>query len=219
VFQAGSARWQCCARDHLPQKPGTVDKGSDSNNPIGKLARFHIDAGQSTVSARVFVGGLLAAFGHDHTVSVRGVRGEVEITPITIEPASVHIVIDARSASEVGKEFSEREREKVNHSIQDEALQTSRFPEIAFKSTKISITKTGESQCTAKIAGELTLHGIMRPMEVPADVIFREHGLTAQGDFKIRHSDFAIRQLSAAAGAVKAKDGIVINYKIVASAD
>jgi hypothetical protein len=56
-------------------------------------------------------------------------------------------------------------------------------------------------------------------IEVPADVILREGGLTAEGEFQIRHRDFGIRQLSAVAGALKAKDGIAITYKLVATAE
>src|SRR4030095_1635680 len=76
------------------RKPGTAqiaDKASSSNaqtDKPSKLARYKLDATQSLVKVRVFVGGILATFGHDHTISVSGLRGEVQMTPITIEPAA-----------------------------------------------------------------------------------------------------------------------------------
>src|SRR5216684_4837479 len=53
-------------------KTKTEEKAS--NNP-----RYRIDAGQSRLTARVFVGGLLSAFGHDHDISIRDVAGEVQL--------------------------------------------------------------------------------------------------------------------------------------------
>jgi len=192
-----------------PDKTKTEENASNSG-------RYRVDAGQSRLTARVFVSGLFAAFGHDHTISLRGVTGEVQLTPGTIEPASLRITVRASSAAEAGKEFSEKDRQEIDKSVREEALEIAKFPEIVFKSTKISTTKTGEGQNQAKIEGELTLHGVTHPIVIPAQVTLSENKVRAHGEFPIRHSDYQIKRLSAGGGTVKAKEEMKLSFDIVA---
>lgn len=176
--------------------------------------RYRIDP-QSRVTARVFVGGLFAALGHDHTISIPDVTGDVELTPGTVEPASLRITIKASSAAEVGKEFGEKERQEIDKSVREEALETAKYPVIVFKSTKISATRTGEGQYQAKIAGDLTLHGATHAILIPARVTLKGNNLRAQGEFAVRHSDYQIKRLSAGGGTIKAKDEMKLSFDIV----
>ena len=60
------------------------------------------------------------------------------------------------------------------------------------------------------------LHGVTRPVTVPARVTLQGTTLTARGEFTVLHSDFKIQRLSAAAGTVKAADEIRLSFEIVA---
>jgi polyisoprenoid-binding protein YceI len=181
------------------------------------IARYRINAGQSHFTARVFPGGLLSAFGHTHTISIRDLAGDVELTPDTIQPASLQMTIKANSAVETGKDFSKEDRQKIDRSVHEEALETAKYPEILFKSTQVSTTKTGAGQYQAKIAGQLTLHGVTHPITIPAQVTRSGDTLSARGELPIRHSDYKIKQLSAGAGTVKAKDEMKLSFDIVAN--
>jgi polyisoprenoid-binding protein YceI len=70
-----------------------------------------------------------------------------------------------------------------------------KFPEIAFKSTKIE--KTGEK--TAKITGDLTIHGVTRPVTLDAELVFGgKHPMTQkpalgfQATTTIKRSEFDV---------------------------
>jgi polyisoprenoid-binding protein YceI len=180
-------------------------------------AHFKINAGQSHFTAHVSAGGLLSAFGHDHMISMRDLAGDVQLTPDTIVPASLRMTIKANSAAEIGKGVSEKDRQLIARSVHDGALEAAKYPEIIFKSTQISTTKTGEEQYQAKITGQLTLHGVTLPVTIPAQVTLSGKTLRARGEFNIRHSDYKIKQLSALSGTVKAKDEMKLLFDIVAN--
>lgn len=181
------------------------------------VMRFRINAGQSHFTAHVSVGGLLSAFGHDHTISFRDLAGDAQLTPGTIEPASLRMTIKANSAAETGKDFSEKDRQQIAHSVHEEALEAMKYPNIIFNSAQVSTTKTGGEQYQAKITGQLTLHGVTRPITIPAQVTLSGATLRARGEFPIRHSDFNIKRLSAGGGTVKAKDEMKLSFDVVAN--
>ena len=178
---------------------------------------YRISASGSQFTAKVPVGGLLASLGHDHTIAIRDFTGEAHVTPGTIEPASLQLTIKAGSLAEAEKGISESDRQKINSSIQEEALETSKYPQIVFKSTNVSAKKTGEGQYHVQINGNLTLHGVTRPIAIPAQVTLKGNTLIARGQFTVRHSDYQIKRLSAGAGTVKAKEEITLSFSVVGS--
>jgi polyisoprenoid-binding protein YceI len=139
----------------------------------------------------VGVGGLLSSLGHPHTVSIRGVTGEIQVTPDKIEPASFKISAKANTAAEVSKEFNEQDKQKVNEAMRGEALEAAKFPDIVLKSTAISVTKTGEGKYRAQIQADLTLHGVTRRVQIAAQIsLTGTSPRAARGEFQIQHSDY-----------------------------
>lgn len=179
--------------------------------------RYRITASGSEFTAKVPVGGLFASLGHDHTIAIRDFTGEAHVTPGTIEPASLQLTIKAGSLAEADKGISESDRQKINSSIHDEALETSKYPQIVFKSTNVSAKKTGEGQYHVQINGNLTLHGVTRAIAIPAQVTLKGNTLSARGQFTVRHSDYQIKRLSAGAGTVKAKEEITLSFSLIGS--
>jgi len=177
--------------------------------------RYKINSDQSQMTARVFAGGLLSVFGHDHTIALRDIAGEVLLTSGGIESASLRVTIKASSATETGKEFSDQDRQDIDRAVHEQALESANYPEIVFESTKISVEEAGEKQYRARTEGELVLHGVVHPIVIPARVTLNGDTLRAKGEFPVKHSDFKIKRLTAAAGAVKAKDEMKIAFDIV----
>jgi polyisoprenoid-binding protein YceI len=180
-----------------------------------QVERFRVDASRSQFTARVGVGGLLSALGHEHVVAIRDFTGEAQVTPSTLEPGSLQLTINARSLAETEREFSDSDRQKIDQAVRDEALEIAKYPQIVFKSTRISSNKTGDGQYEVQIDGELTLHGVTRPVTVPAQVSFDGNGLTARGHFTVRHSDYQMKRISAGGGTVTAKDEIALSFNVI----
>src|SRR5215813_12178202 len=178
-------------------------------------ARYRIDAGQSHFTVRAFAGGFLSALPHDHTISVREFEGNTEFTFGTVEPASLQMTIKAASLSVVDK-ISEKDRQKIEATMRDEVLEVSNFPEITFKSTGVNATKTGEGQYQARISGEISLHGVSRPITIASQLEFGDKLLRAKGNFALKQSSFGIKPVSVAGGTIKVKDEIKFVFDIVA---
>ena len=196
-----------------PEKKEEPAKGEPANG-----GRYRIDAAQSRFTASIDVGGLFSAFGHPHTVDIRDFNGDVQFTPDSSQPASLRMTVRAGTLSEVGKDFSEKDRQGINRAIRDEALEVAKYPDIVFKSTNISVTKAGEGRYQAKISGSLTLHGATHPVSFPAQVSMKGNVLHASGGFTILHSAYNMKRLSGGGGTVKAKDPIKLSFEIAANA-
>jgi polyisoprenoid-binding protein YceI len=178
-------------------------------------ARYQIDAGRSTFIVRVLVGGLLSAFGHNHTIAVRDFTGEAEFTYVTFEPASLRIKVRAASLAVLDK-VSQKEREQIERTMREQVLEVDKYPEIVFKSTAVSATKIAEGQYRVEIRGELSLHGEVRSLTIPALVELSAASLRARGQFSLRQTDYKIQPVSIAAGTIKVKDELKLSFDIVA---
>lgn len=182
-------------------------------HPAG--ATYRIDASQSRFMVKAFAGGFLSAFAHDHNIAIREFSGEVQFTFGTVEPASLQLKIKPGSLAVTDK-VSAGDRQKIETTMRDEVLEITKYQEITFKSTNVSATKTGDGQYQARITGELTLHGVTKPLTLAAQLEFGESVLRARGGFSLKQSSFDIKPVSVAGGSVKVKDELKFTFDIVA---
>lgn len=178
-------------------------------------ATYRIDAGQSRFMVKAFAGGFLSAFAHDHNIAIREFSGDVHFTFGTVEPASLQLRIKSASLAVTDK-VSASDRQKIEGTMRDEVLETGKYPEITFKSTGVSASKTGDGQFQARITGELTLHGVTKPMTINAELEFGASLMRARGGFSVKQSSFDIKPVSVAGGTVKVKDELKFTFDIVA---
>ena len=181
----------------------------------GAAATYKIDAGQSRFMVKAFAGGFLSALAHDHNIAIREFDGEVHFTFDTVEPASLQLKIRSGSLAVTDK-VSASDRQKIETTMRDEVLEVSKHPEIVFKSTSVSAARTGEGKYQARIAGELTLHGVTRPLTITAQLEFGDSVLRARGGFSLKQSSFGIKPVSVAGGTIKVKDELKFTFEIVA---
>jgi polyisoprenoid-binding protein YceI len=178
-------------------------------------ARYKIDAARSSFIVRAFAGGLLSAFAHDHTIAIRDFSGEADFTYGTVEPASLRLTIRADSLAITDK-VSESDRQKITTTMRDEVLEVSKYPEITFASSSVSAIKTGEGQYKARISGDLSLHGVTRPVVISAVLEFGDRMLRAKGGFTLKQTSFGIKPVSIAGGTIKVKDELKFSFDVVA---
>jgi polyisoprenoid-binding protein YceI len=195
-----------------------IEPGAHESAAASQPGTYRIDGSNSRFTAEVDVGTLLSPVAHDHVISAQDLRGEVRLPPHNLEAASLEMNVRADSLVETGRDFGQRDREGVNRAVREEALETSRYPEIVFKSTRISMKSLGEGQYQAKITGVLALHGVTKSISFPAQVKVEGNILRATGEFRVLHADFNIRKLSAGAGVLTAKDPIKLSFDVRANA-
>lgn len=178
--------------------------------------RFAVDAQKSSFTVRVFSGGLLGFAGHDHTIAIRDFSGDVHITPGSIEPASLQLTIRSASLEEVDKRFDEKDRREINKTMREEVLETGKYPEIVFKSTRVTAKKTADGSYELQIWGDLTLHGVTKSGMIQARLTMEGNVARARGQFPVQLSEYNLKRISFAAGAIKVKDKITLSFDIVA---
>ena len=163
----------------------------------------------------LFGGVALAIFGAGLILSNRNVRqllGQIRLTdliqtavpdvarPDTGVGASLTLQIAAGSL-ELVDDVSSRDREEIESIRRDQVLETSEYPTITDDSPTSATTakRTGDGQPTSA-----------RAIVSPATV-------RAYGEFSVRQTDYGIRLVTAAAGAIKVKDELTISFDIVAN--
>jgi polyisoprenoid-binding protein YceI len=197
------------------------DEGECTVRATGPLlgeatVHYLVDAKQSTFVAQAFATGLLSSFGHNPRIAIRSFGGELSFTVagLTIENARLSLSVHADSL-EVTDDVSEKDRQEMHRKMCEEVLETDHFPEIAYECSKISASGSGDRYWVA-LNGELTLHGVTRPLPVSARAVINGDSVRASGEFSVRQSDYEITLVSAAAGAIRVKDEVKLTFDILA---
>jgi polyisoprenoid-binding protein YceI len=187
-------------------------------SPETSAVHYTIDPASSRFTVRAFAAGLLSGLGHNPVIAIRDFSGEVNFAPDDLTKSSVGMTIQAGSF-EVQNDVSEKDLREIIRTMNDQVLEVKRFPEIAFESRQVSGMELGESLYVVKIEGDLFLHGVTRPQTLSANVAPGDDKLRAYGEFSIKQSDFKIRLVSVAGGALKVKDELKLSIDIVAKKD
>ena len=179
-----------------------------------ELGRYRLDPAASKFIVQAFAAGLLSAFGHDPKFRVTEFSGEVELTPGTFESAAFKLVIKANSLKVINVDG--KDRQEIEHTMRNEVLETSKYPEIVFESHNISLSQITENGYHARVIGNLTLHGItQKNVSINGEVTSGAGVLRAKGECLIKQTEYKIRLVSVAGGTLKIKNEVKCSFDIV----
>ena len=211
----------CCALAGSGSFSSVNVSRSFSGPPAGaslrqaNASRFRLDASQSKFIAHALRGGLLWFKGHDHLVAAREFSGEAEITPGSINPASLHLTVKTDSMVETSDAFTEPQKQIINRELREIVLEPEKYPQIVFRSTEVKGKTRPNGQYDLKIAGDLTLHGVTRRIVIPTTITLAGENLRAVGEFSIDRSDFKVKATSAFHGLVRVRKKVKFTFDIV----
>lgn len=177
--------------------------------------QYAIDPAKSRFTVKAFASGLLSALGHNPVIAIRDFAGQINFAPDAVPESSLEFLVQADSLA-VQNDVGEKDRREIERVMNDSVLEAGRFPEIVFASTEVSGTRLGDSLYALRIHGGLSLHGVTRMQLVIAQMVPGEDSLRAYGEFSIRQTDFNIKLVSVAGGALKVKDELKFSFDIVA---
>jgi polyisoprenoid-binding protein YceI len=177
--------------------------------------RYVIDSRASRFTVQAFATGLLARVGHNPIIGIRDFSGEMQFNPDKLEAGGFRLLIKSSSLS-VQNDISDKDLREIERLMNQEVLETAKFPEIIYESTSISVTKMADMLCSATINGNLTLHGVTRNQTIVVRVALLGSMLRASGDFTLDQSDYNIKLVSVAGGALKLKDELKFSFEMVA---
>lgn len=183
--------------------------------PAPATVTYTLDASQSKFMAHANRSGLLWFKGHSHHLAASEFTGQVELTPDTITPASLRLVVKAASLHETGADFTEQQKQIINNELKDIVLHPDQYPDITFQSTNITLNRSTPNRYEVKIVGNLTLHGVTKRITIPAVVTLQGNNLRAVGKFSIDRDDFKVKATSAFHGMVRVDDDVKFEFDIV----
>ena len=172
---------------------------------------FELDVKASLLTVQAFATGIIAVIAHSPKFAMRDVTGDILFDSNASENSSVHLSIRDGSV-EIMDEVSSAERREIERVMFGEVLESSKYPTVEYRSSKVSATKTGENTYRTNMSGDLTLHGVTRGLGFESQLVGGKDTLRAQGSFSLRQSDFGLKIASVANGTLKLKDELKVGF-------
>jgi polyisoprenoid-binding protein YceI len=185
------------------------------SDPDTSATVYKLDAGRSRFTVQAFATGLLAGFGHNPLIGIQDFSGEARFSPQSLGDASLELKVKAGSLALLD-DIKDKDRRDIERTMLGEVLEVDRYPDIVFESTQITASRIVESRYKARIIGDLTLHGVTRKgLWIAARLTLDGDELRANGDFALKQTDYGIKLVSVAAGALKLKDELKFNFDLI----
>lgn len=176
---------------------------------------YNLDPGHSKFMANASPSGLLWFKGHTHHLAATDFSGQVELTPDTITPATMRLVVKAASLHETGADFTDQQKQIIDKELKDIVFHPDQYPDITFQSTGVTAKSNGAGQYDVKITGNMTLHGVTHPVTIPAVVTLNGDTMRAVGEFSLDRDDYKVKATSAFHGMVRVGHDVKFEFDIV----
>jgi polyisoprenoid-binding protein YceI len=177
---------------------------------------YLVDEAASSVLVQVGKAGLFKFAGHEHEVAAPSLRGEIVCAP-DLRRSSVTLTFDAAALKVTGRGEPAGDVPEVQAAmVGPKVLDVARFPTVSFRSSAVGGRETSPGTYQVNVGGELTLHGVARPVSVPGRVEVAGDTLTITGEVTLRQTEYGITPVTAAGGTVKVKNELAIRFRIVA---
>jgi polyisoprenoid-binding protein YceI len=183
--------------------------------PQNETVHYAIDARASQFTVQAFASGLISAVAHSPKIAIRDWTGEVDLVPDSLRETKLKVVVKTTSL-EVLDELRDSDRREIHRVMNNEVLETARFPEAVFQSSSIVVEQLKETLHRANVTGGLALHGVANNHSFFAQVAFGVDSFRAYGEFTLLQTDYGIRVASIAGGTLKLQDELKFTFYVVA---
>ena len=179
--------------------------------------RFAIDPVMSTITLHAGKSGLFSFAGHDHEIVAPISDGEIALDRQDVSRSRISLRFDAKALKVTGKGEPAGDVAEVQQvMLSDRVLDVQRFPVISFTSRTMLVAKGAGDRITVRVAGDLSLHGVTRPLTLPVNVQLTTDQIRADGEAVVRQKDFGIEPVKAGGGTVRVKDEVEVSFTVVA---
>ncbi len=177
---------------------------------------YVVDPAASRLTIGVGRGGLFKFAGHTHQVVAPVAEGRVMADVASLAASSVTLAFRSSELKVLPEGEPAGDAPKVQAAmLGPKVLDAARFPTIAFRSTAVSGRPAGPDAWDVEVRGDLTLHGVTRPLVFPLRVERAGEALVASGATALKQRDYGIEPVSVA-GVVKVKDELRLEFRITA---
>jgi polyisoprenoid-binding protein YceI len=190
---------------------------TDAAPPESVNAVYVIDARRSRFTVQAFAAGILSAMGHNPTIGIRTFSGEVNFNSDSHEANGLRLTIQPSSLS-VQDDISDKDRREIERLMKADVLEIEKYPEIRYETTSpIALNRIDGSLFSATLNGSLTFHGVSRVESIAVRIMTMGEMLRASGEFMLMQSNYQIKPVSVAGGALKLKDELKFSFEMVAN--
>lgn len=120
--------------------------------PQSGTEHYAIDSGASQFTVQAFASGLISAVAHSPKIAIRDWVGEVHFVAQTVRDAKLKVVVKAASL-EVLDELRDTDKRQLHRAMNEEVLETAKFPDVVFESSKIDVDRIKESLHRVNVSG------------------------------------------------------------------
>jgi len=180
---------------------------------------YTLDPVRSRLTIQVGKAGLFGFAGHEHQVVAGAFRGIATFDPERLGQSSVDLTFDAGALRVTGKGEPPEDVPQVQATmVGPTCLDAGRFSTIRFVSRSVAAAGTvGPNGGDLALRGELTVHGVTRPLTIRVHLGIAGQTLEATGAMTLKQTDFGITPISKA-GVVKVKDELTLSWRITGRA-
>ncbi|MDP2313897.1 MAG: YceI family protein [Pseudomonadota bacterium] len=194
--------------------------------PVPTVATYTLEPGKSALYVQVYkdAGTVAANLSHDHVIAATGWNGTVRWDPSDVAACKVDIVVPVAGLRPDEEAMRKRvgydqmldadQREEVKGNMLGSGqLNAKSFADIKFTSTKCEAA--GDK---VKVTGNLTVHGVAKPVTSTMKISADGAALSASGTFSAKATDFGFEPYSALLGALKNKNEMKFTVDVKGSA-
>jgi polyisoprenoid-binding protein YceI len=169
-----------------------------------------LDAAQVECLVFTYKEGLLSAVAHDLKIKATALTLDVSLTSIElkIDAASLRVVCARKDDRDSPGLLSDKDLGKIERNIREDVLDTARYPDIVFRTSKVEALADGYYRAT----GTLNLHGQSRPITTE----IKRKGNDFACEVKLHQPDYGIKPYSAMFGTLKVQADLKITVSVSA---
>ena len=190
----------------------------------GVAERYVVDTARSDVHWLVYKAGALARLGHNHTVAVGDLSGNVMVNRDDLAKSQFDlqfsvaalVVDDPALRSTLGEEFASVPTPDDiagtrSNMLSERVLDGEKHP-------RIRLVGTGPSPAAAtqELAVKVEMLGRTVDLKVPTEVTIEGERLHAKGQFELNHADLGMQPFSVMMGALQVGEKLSFSYDVTA---
>lgn len=166
----------------------------------------HYDQNNAECFVFTFKEGLLSPVAHDLRLRIAHFSIEVDegksSVLATFDANSLSVDVPMKDGTENPTALSAADSQKIAGQIRDDVLHSARYPHVTFRSSAVTARPDGGYD----LAGDLTLHGVTRPITAHTRLVTGRQQL----ELTLHQPDFGITPYRAMLGTLKIRPDVII---------
>ncbi len=168
------------------------------------------DSANAECCVFTFKEGLLSPIAHDLRLAVGDFSIEVDAANSSVsasfDTGSLRVDVPMKDGIENPTALSSADKAKIAGQIRDDVLHSSKFPTATFRSSSVTARADGGYD----LSGDLTLHGVTRPLAAQTRVVAGRQ----QVELTLHQPDFGITPYRAMLGTLKIQANVTIRVTL-----